>query len=64
MVRSSVCGLQNAGELDLLDAKQPTPLGFIPETVLQRVVRVLLAQVNVDRFGISGFDQRLQPHRG
>jgi hypothetical protein len=29
-------------ELDLLDAKQPTPVRFIPQTVLERPLRVLL----------------------
>jgi hypothetical protein len=36
---------------------------LIPETVLERTLRVLLAEVDVDRFGIAGLDKRLQAHR-
>jgi hypothetical protein len=60
---SSIGALIGSGELDGLDTQQPTPLRLIPETVLQRPLRILLAQVHVDRFGIAGLDKRVQAHR-
>jgi hypothetical protein len=39
-----------------LNAQQPAPSRLIPETVLERTLRVLLADVDVDRFGIAGLD--------
>jgi hypothetical protein len=43
-------------ELDRLDTEKATPLRLIPETVLERLVCVLFAEVDVDRFGIVGLD--------
>ena len=58
----SIGGLQHTGELDLLDTKQSMPVGLVPKAVLKRPLRVLLAQVDVDRFGIAGFDERVKAH--
>jgi hypothetical protein len=39
-------------------------LRFIPQTVLERALSVVLAEVDVDRLGIIGLDERVQTHRG
>jgi hypothetical protein len=38
-------------ELYLLDAKQPTPVRFIPQTILERPLRVLLSDEELYRSG-------------
>ncbi len=42
--------------------EEAAPLGFIPEAILEGVLRVLLAEVDVDRFGVAGFDEGIETH--
>jgi len=51
-------------KLDFLDAQQSTPLRFIAQAVVERPLRILLAQVHVDRFGIASLNECIQAHRG
>jgi hypothetical protein len=37
-------------------------VGFVPRAILERPPRVLLTEVDVDRFGIAGLDKRVQAH--
>ena len=37
-------------QFDLLDAQQTVPLRLVTQTILERTLRILLAQVHVDRF--------------
>jgi hypothetical protein len=52
------------GNVELVDSKETLPLRFIPQTVLERPLCVVLAEVDVDRLGIIGLDERVQTHRG
>jgi hypothetical protein len=49
-------------EFDRFHAKQTAPVRLIPETVLKGALRVLLAEVDVDRFTIAGLNKRAQAH--
>jgi hypothetical protein len=55
--------LQHSSELDLIDAQKPSPVRLIPEAVLERALRIVLAEIDVDRFGVAGFDERVETHR-
>jgi hypothetical protein len=41
-------------KFDLLDAEQPAPAPLIPETVLEGALRVLFAELDVNRLWIAG----------
>jgi hypothetical protein len=56
MTASSIGGLQHAREFHLFDAQLAAPTRLILEAVLKRVLSVFLAEVDVDCFGIAGFD--------
>jgi len=60
--RFSIGALIGTGELDRFNTQQSAPLGLIPETVLKRPLRVLFAEVDVDRFRIAVLDKRVQAH--
>ena len=49
--------------IDRLDTQQAAPLRLVAEAVLECALRVLLAEVHVDCFGIAGLDQCVQAHR-
>jgi len=44
-------------ELNLFHFKPAAPLGLIPETILERPLRVLLTEVYVDRLGVAGLER-------
>jgi hypothetical protein len=54
--------LRHGGELDRLDAQHPAPTRLIPEAILERLLGVLIAEVDVDRFGIAGLNERVKAH--
>jgi hypothetical protein len=43
-------------QFDRLDTQPTIPLRLIPKTLLRSPLCVLLAEVDVDRFGIAGLD--------
>jgi len=47
-------------ELDLGHLEAAAPVRLVPEAVLERPLRVLLAEVDVDRLGVAGLDERIQ----
>jgi hypothetical protein len=49
-----------ASELELLNTQQALPLRLIAQTIFERPFRVLPAQVDVDRLGVAGLDERVQ----
>jgi hypothetical protein len=38
------------------------PVGLISETVLERALRILFAEIHVGRFRIAGLDEPVQAH--
>jgi len=48
-------------ELDLFHFETTTPLGLIPETILERPLRVLLTEVYVARLGVAGLENADMP---
>lgn len=42
--------------------EQTAPVGFVSEAVLERALGVLLAEEDVDRFRVTGLDERAQAH--
>ena len=50
-------------EIDIGHLEPPAPLGLAPQTVLGRPLRVLLTEVDVDRFAVASLDKRVQAHR-
>jgi hypothetical protein len=39
------------------------PVRLVPEAVLERVLRIFFREVDVDRFGVAGLDERVETHR-
>jgi hypothetical protein len=42
-----------------VDSKETLPLRFIPQTVLERALCVVLAEVDVDRLRVFSLDERV-----
>jgi hypothetical protein len=40
----------------------PRHFRLIPQAALKRALRVMLGQKDVDRFGVAGLDERVEPH--
>jgi hypothetical protein len=45
-------------EFNRVDAEYAAPFGLIAQAIFERLLRLLLAQVRVDRFGIAGRPRR------